>query len=109
MHIRTLAVAALAAAFAFGLASSASAEDATVKVGHNRLEPAEVTIAAGDEVTWVNEEKMPGGHSVTANDGSFASPALDVGESFSHTFSEPGRVEYKLKEHPEATGTIVVE
>jgi len=112
MYIRRLALPALAVAVSLavcGLASSASAEEVTVKVGHNRIEPAEVTVAVGDEVTWVNEEKMPGGHSVTADDGSFESPGLDVGETFSHTFTEPGRVDYKLREHPSATGTVVVE
>lgn len=87
----------------------ARAGDVTVKVGHNRLEPAEVTIGVGDRVTWVNEDAMPGGHTVAALDGRFESPPLAVGESFSHTFGEPGGYRYHIREHPEAEGTVLVE
>lgn len=99
---------ALVAALSFA-AAPALAGDVTVKLGHNRIDPAEVTIGVGDTVTWVNEQEMPGGHAVVADDGSFESPGLDVGESYSHTFNKPGRVEYGLKQHPKARGTIVVE
>lgn len=107
MRTHVLAIAA-AAALLFA-ASSAVAGDVTVKVGHKRLEPAEVTIGVGDTVTWVNEDAMPGGHTLAAADGSFESPALDQGESFTHTFSQPGKVRYTIQEHPEAEGTVTVE
>jgi plastocyanin len=46
---------------------------------------------------------------VVAADGSFESPGLDVGESFTHTFAKPGTFRYSIREHPSATGTITVE
>ena len=70
---------------------AAAAADATmVQVGHNRLDPAEVSIAVGDTVTFHNLDAMPGGHTIVAGDGSFQSPPLGKDESWSHSFAEPG-------------------
>src|SRR5919108_5176783 len=52
----------------------ATAGETTVQVGHNRLEPPEISIAAGDTVTFHNQDEMPGGHTLLADDGSFESP-----------------------------------
>lgn len=80
-----------------------------VKVGHNRLEPSEVTVAAGSTVTFLNEDEMPGGHTIVADDGSFESPGLAKGQEWSHTFEKPGTYTYTIKQHPTAQGKIVVE
>jgi plastocyanin len=85
-----------------------AADSATVKVGHNRLEPAELTVAAGTTVTFHNEDEMPGGHSIVADDGSFKSPGLAKGQDWSHTFSKPGTYSYMIKEHPSAKGKVIV-
>ena len=92
-----------------GLAAPALAGDVTVTVGHGRLAPAEVTVAPGDKVTWNNVDQMPGGHSVVADDGSFASPSLDKDEKWSHTFERTGRFLYHIGEHPDAKGNVTVE
>jgi plastocyanin len=100
----------LALLLAFGLAaSSALAQDLVVKVGHNRLEPAELTVAAGKSVSFVNEDEMPGGHTLVADDGSFESPPLKKGETWSHVFAKPGTYGYSIKQHPTAKGRIVVQ
>jgi plastocyanin len=85
-----------------------AADQATVKVGHNRLDPAELTVKAGTKVTFHNEDEMPGGHSLVADDGSFKSPALAKGQDWSHTFDKPGTYSYAIKEHPSAKGKVVV-
>lgn len=104
-----LLVAILALGFGVGLPGAAFAgEDATVRIGHDRVQPAEVTVEAGETVTFLNEEKMPGGHTIAATDGSFSSPPLDVDESWEKSFEEPGRYDFRIEEHPEATGTVVV-
>jgi plastocyanin len=95
------------ALLAFGL--SATAGETMVHVGHNRLDPAELSIAVGDTVVFHNMDEMPGGHSIVADDGSFASPPLAKNESWSHTFSEPGTHPYHIKEHETAKGKIIVE
>ena len=91
------------------LASSASwAKEATVQVGHNRLEPAEVTIGVGETVVFHNQDQMPGGHTIVADDASFASPPLAKDQSWSHSFKAPGSYPYHIKEHEGAKGRIVV-
>ena len=99
----------LGAMMAFlALPTGVAADDAIVQVGHNRLEPTEVSISAGGTVTFHNQDEMPGGHSIVADDGSFESPALAKDDSWSHTFEKSGTYPYHIKEHPEAKGKIVV-
>jgi plastocyanin len=105
---RPLATGALALAVALA-PCRAGAADATIEVGHNRLTPAEVRVGVGDTVTFHNVDAMPGGHTVEASDGSFASPPLGEDESWSHTFAKPGRFNVRIREHPGATARIVVE
>ena len=87
----------------------AAADEVTVHVGHNKLEPAELKVSAGTTVVFHNMDEMPGGHSIVSDDGSFESPGLGKDESWSHTFSESGSYAYSIKEHPSAKGKIVVE
>ena len=87
---------------------SALAEGATVAVGHNRLTPSQLTVEAGTTVTFKNEEEMPGGHTIVADDGSFQSPALAKGQTWSHKFDAPGTHAYSIKEHPSAKGSVTV-
>ena len=92
------------------LASGAAlAGDATVSVGHNRITPSELSVKAGTIVTFENQDEMPGGHTIVADDGSFKSPGLAKGESWSHSFDAPGSYGFSLKEHPKARGRITVE
>jgi plastocyanin len=100
----------LAALFTLLLLSAAPAlAETVVKVGHNRLDPAELSVEAGATVVFHNEDQMPGGHTITAEDGSFESPALGKDEKWSHTFEKPGTYPYLIKQHPSAKGTITVE
>ena len=73
-----------------------------VEITHGKFNPPEITITAGDTVTWANEDHDA--HSVTADDGSFDShpdcsednqaKCLPEGDSWSHTFSKAGRYPY---------------
>ena len=103
--IRTLVALIVAVLFA---APGIAAADAAVEVGHNRLEPAEVTIDASESVHFTNVDAMPGGHTIVADDESFSSPPLDKDGSWSHTFEEAGTYPYHIKEHPDAKGMITV-
>jgi plastocyanin len=98
---------ALSLALALG-ASPAFAADPMVQVGHNKLDPAELSVTAGTTVVFHNVDEMPGGHTVAADDGSFQSPPLAKDQQWSHTFSESGTFTYSIKEHPTAKGRIVV-
>jgi plastocyanin len=89
-------------------ATSALADTTVVKVGHNRLDPAQCTVDAGSAVTFHNEDEMPGGHTIVADDGSFESPPLAKDQEWSHTFEKAGTYTYSIKQHPSAKGTITV-
>ncbi len=90
------------------IGASALAEGATVAVGHNRLTPSQLTVKPGTTVTFENKEEMPGGHTIVADDGSFQSPALAKGQTWSHKFDAPGTYPFSIKEHPSAKGSVTV-
>jgi plastocyanin len=68
-----------------------------------------VIVSVGDTVTFRNADKMPGGHSVVADNGSFESPALDEGERWSYEFPKLGMFPYHVGEHPDVKGKVIVE
>lgn len=103
----------------------ASEPAATVNMGSQlTFEPASITIKAGETVDFVNGSPLI--HTVTADPAkareadnvslpegaeTFDSGNLAPGESFSHTFTEPGTYQYFCIPHEAAgmTGTIVVQ
>jgi plastocyanin len=105
-----LAVAVLAAlvpVLSLSLATPVRAVTHAVGVFDGSFSPATLTITAGDTVTWTNEDDSP--HTVTAAGGAFDSGNLDVGGSFTFTFTEPGTYPYVCAYHDEMQATIVVE
>jgi len=104
-----------AAAMAWSLPSGAAT--AQVDIRDNQFVAADITITAGDTVTWT--ESGSGTHSVTADDASFdSSPAcpgtcLGNGSVFSHMFASPGTYRYYCHIHggPDGqgmSGTVTV-
>lgn len=107
--MRRIAFPGAAALLALALALPAAAAEVKVTVGHSKIDPAQVTIAVGDTVVFHNVDEMPGGHTVVAKDGSFSSPPLAKGQSWSHTFEKAGSFPIGIEQHPDAVGEIVVE
>lgn len=68
--------------------------------------PATLTVSVGAPVTWTNRDEEP--HTVAASDGSFHSPGMGTGATFTHTFTAPGTFEYVCSIHPMMRGTVVV-
>jgi hypothetical protein len=68
--------------------------------------PSSTTINVGDSVTWKNADLV--NHQVVANDGSFASPVLKPGESFSQAFPKSGKVSYHDSLFTSRKGTVTV-
>ncbi|GAC1402425.1 MAG: cupredoxin family copper-binding protein [Candidatus Velthaea sp.] len=66
--------------------------------------PAAVTVAVGDEVTFVNDDTEP--HTATST--AFDSGGLDLHQSWTHRFTRPGTFAYHCTLHPGMTGRIVV-
>lgn len=70
--------------------------------------PAELTIKAGESVTFTNQDSAP--HTATAQDRDILQTGrLGQGESATVTFDTPGTYEYFCEFHPDMEGVIVVE
>ena len=87
-------------------AASAPASDATVTIADFAFGPAELSVAAGTTVTFVNDDTAP--HTATADDDSWDSGEIAPGASATVTFDEPGTYTYHCNFHPNMTATITV-
>lgn len=78
-------------------AAGASSDAVVVELLDDRMSPKLLEIKGGTTVTFVNN----GGnwHNVQAKDGSFSSPQLQPGETFSVTFDTPGEYSYLCRSH----------
>ena len=98
---------ALLVAATMAVASPAQAATVEVKIDNFTFNPQQITVKAGDTVTWVNHDDIP--HTVTSKIMAFRSKAMDTDDKFSFTFATPGKFDYFCSLHPHMTGTIVVE
>lgn len=88
--------------------SAAAAEDPVeVVIRGFEFEPAAVEVAAGQTVSWTNEDGEP--HTVRSEDGSISSPIIS-GEPFTWTAEgEPGtEISYICSIHPKMKGTVTI-
>lgn len=78
-----------------------------------QFRPAEVSITAGQSVSWTNSSTSV--HDVTADDSSFASGAIAAangdlaGGNYMRIFSTAGSFSYHCSIHPQMTGRVVVQ
>jgi plastocyanin len=106
--MRTLvftAVTVLALAVA-GASRPAATATKTVRITASGFSPAGVTIKTGDAVKWTNNDTK--NHQVVANNGTFASPTIAPGHSYTRTFNTAGTYRYHDALHPSLTGRVVV-
>jgi plastocyanin len=103
--MRSLMPLAAAAAFSLFIAGSAFAADHAVSISGMKFSPANLEVAAGDTVTFTNEDSAP--HTATANDGSFDTGRLSKGQSATVTIAAAGTFDYICKIHPSMKGQIV--
>jgi|SRR5919204_1197621 plastocyanin len=87
-------------------ATSKSSATKTVQITRTAFSPAKVTIKSGDTVKWVNSDTRD--HQVVSNNGSFVSPILGPGKSYSHRFQAAGTYRYHDGLNPAVKGTVVV-
>jgi plastocyanin len=87
-------------------AAPAAAGKVEVKIDSFNFSPAALTVKAGTEITWTNDDDIP--HTVVSN-GIFKSKVLGTGEKFTFTASKPGTYSYSCSIHPNMTGKVVVE
>jgi plastocyanin len=95
-----------ATTLALVLAAPASSATTTVQIKRTGFVPATVTINQDDAITWTNTDTID--HQVVANGGSFASPILKAGKSWTRTFRSGGTFRYHDALHPTLKGTVTV-
>ena len=103
--LRSAVLMALAGAATLVAAPVASAGP-TVGIGYDAFSAPVVDTLTGDTVTWNNDSSRQ--HTVTANDGSFDSGHLAVGDTYSRAFPSPGTFAYHCTLHPFMTGEVDV-
>jgi predicted secreted protein with PEFG-CTERM motif len=126
--MKTIAIGSIFAVFALMVfVPSAFADHATAEVSivagssapgceetdEGCFNPSEVTIDAGSEVIWSNDDTA--GHTVTSGtleggpDGIFDSSLFMAGKTFSHKFEEAGEFPYFCVVHPWMQGMVIVQ
>jgi len=104
---RFIAGALAAVAATLVAAAAGSAATFTVQIRSNAFSPASLTVNHGDRVTFRNADKVD--HQVVADDGSFASPILHSGRTWTTaTLTTAGTFRYHDALHPSLRGRLTV-
>jgi plastocyanin len=88
---------------------SVRAADATITIDNFTFTPAQLKVAPGTKVTWVNNDDIP--HQIVdATDArAIKSPPLDTGDRFSFVYAKTGTYPYFCGLHPHMQGTVIVQ
>src|ERR671915_1744312 len=78
----------------------------TVDIRDHAFNPAQLNVAPGTTVTFVNNDTEP--HTATADNGVFDTGVLEPGQSLDVFLDGSGTVTYHCELHPEMQGSIVV-
>jgi plastocyanin len=106
MRMRLLTIACVCLLGFAGIGAGKAGASHDVSIANIQFSPASLTIHAGDSVVWTNKDDRD--HTVIAQDGSFGSPAIRRGETFTFQFDKAGKYDYGCKLHPRMKGTIIV-
>jgi plastocyanin len=96
----------LALTAALAVAGGAGADTKAVQITKSGFTPSSASIQLGDTVTWRNTDTTS--HQVVADDGTFASPVLKSGESYSFQFVKNGKWTYHDEFAKTRKGTVTV-
>ena len=105
MRKSLLILVSLIATLAVAPAASA-ATTKVVSIKRASFSPATVSITAGDTIRWRNDDTL--NHQVVSATGTFASPVLRPGRTYSFLFEVAGTYRYRDALVPTSTGTIKV-
>jgi plastocyanin len=98
--VSTLLISVLASA-------KASAAEHTIVIENMAFAPTELTVQAGDKITWMNKDLVP--HTVTATNKRFDSKLIEPGKSWSYRAQKKGSISYKCSFHPTMNAKLVVQ
>jgi plastocyanin len=85
-----------------------SAGSTSISIDNFTFTPAQITVAAGTRVTWVNNDDIPHVVVDAKDPRAMKSPPLDTGNRFAFTYANPGTYAYFCALHPHMQGTVVV-
>ena len=108
---RMMSVALVLALSTMGLVlSGTTASAATFQASQKNIafNPPTLNIAAGDTVTWINDETDGTTHSVVDTADGINSPDMPPGATFSYTFTAAGTYNITCRFHPAMSQTITV-
>jgi len=94
------------AAAMLALATTAGAATISVQIKSTGFSPSTISLNHGDQITWKNTDKVD--HQVVADDGSFASPILHAGQSYTTTFNRAGTFRFHDSYAATHKGKVVV-
>jgi plastocyanin len=83
-----------------------AAAEREIKIENFVFEPAELTVAPGTRVTWVNKDEAP--HTATSIDDKFNSGGLDTDDRYTFVFNEKGDFPYFCALHPQMKALVKV-
>ncbi len=81
-----------------------------IEMSDIQFHPRRVRLERGATVTWVNRDQVA--HTVTMGNrvyNDFTSPDIEPGQTYRHTFDEPGEVHYRCTIHANMGGEFRVE
>ena len=87
----------------------AGSEAKQISISNFKYIPDTLTVPAGTEVTWTNQDDMPHTVTSTVNPKVLDSEALDTDAGFSYVFTEPGTYDYLCTIHPKMAARVIVE
>ena len=79
---------------------------AQVSIANFAFEPAPITIAAGQSITWTNNDGAP--HGLQFKDGATGMDLMLPGQTFSRRYLKPGVYDYVCAVHPYMTARVTV-
>src|SRR5690348_8181058 len=104
--MRRMVLLSLALVATLVVAAAGGAATKTVQIVKSGFTPSSTTVAVGDSVTWHNADAV--NHQVVANDGSFVSPVLKPGDTYTQTFNTAGKVNYHDALFTSRKGSVTV-
>lgn len=78
----------------------------TVTITGGGFSPTTASIVADDAIRWKNNDTK--NHQVVSTRGTFASPVIAPGKSYTFTFTQAGTYDYRDALYPKRTGTVKV-
>ena len=89
-------------------AASVASGTVTIDIRNFMFQQSPLTVKAGTQVTWANQDPQGTSHTATADGGAFDTGAIAPGASATKTLSTPGTYTYHCSIHQFMTATFTV-